>query len=83
MPILYEHVEIWVWTLAALVAGMAGVVMWLLWDRDTIAAERDAALGYIRELGRRRARARTPAKTRVLPAFLHEDPEEFRRTRAR
>ena len=81
--VLYGHVELWAWTLVAIVACLV-VAVWREW-RGRVVAERDLSYtrAQLRRLRGEWARARTPAKTRVLPALTSDDPEEFTRTQIR
>lgn len=94
--VLYGHAvnEVWCWILVAIVAGLVVAVWWVLRSRDEVARDLSYArdelrrirsdLSYtraeLRRLQMQWARARTPAKTCVLPALPSDDPEEFKRT---
>jgi hypothetical protein len=82
--------QIWYYVLLGVCGVLSVACLYVVCSRERVAAELSAVRAELhtvrwelRELGRRAARARTPAKTIVLPAYLPADPEEFRRTSVR
>ncbi len=67
----------------SLVSVLCFACAYALWSRERVASELRAVRAELRELGRRAARARAPARTQILPALSVMDPEEFRRTSVR